>query len=141
MIGQILNDTKAGDLILVSEISRLGRSTLQILKILELVTTKKVAVHITKNNNIMDDSMQATITATILGLVARIERKFIFSRTREVLAKCKTEGIKLGRPKAKPNSLNSTTIVTKYLSTAGRASTNVPSPNLSNVLLPLYTNG
>ena len=46
----------------------------------------------------MDGSMQSTITATILGLAAQIEREFISTRTKESLQKLKQEGVKLGRP-------------------------------------------
>ena len=47
----------------------------------------------------MDGSLQATITATILGLAAHIEREFISARTKEALSKRKMDGVKLGRPK------------------------------------------
>ena len=46
----------------------------------------------------MDGSIQSTITATVLGLAAQIEREFISSRTKEALSKRKSEGFKLGRP-------------------------------------------
>lgn len=54
---------------------------------------------------VMDGSMQSTITATILGLVAQIEREFISSRTKEALQKRKLEGKQLGRPKGKSDNL------------------------------------
>lgn len=46
----------------------------------------------------MDGSMQATITATILGLAAQIEREFLSLRTKEALARRKSQGLPLGRP-------------------------------------------
>lgn len=98
-IGTILNRATEGDKIIVAEVSRLGRSTLQVLEILEIAAQKGICVHIAKNNMVMDGSMQATITATILGLAAQIEREFISARTKEALAKRKAEGMKLGRPK------------------------------------------
>lgn len=49
--------------------------------------------------------MQATITVTILGLAAQIEREFISARTKEALAKRKQDGVKLGRPKGDANML------------------------------------
>jgi DNA invertase Pin-like site-specific DNA recombinase len=48
-----------------------------------------------------DDSLNAKITATVLGLAAEIEREFISARTKEALAKRKAEGVQLGRPKGK----------------------------------------
>lgn len=104
-IGKIVNTAKAGDIILASEVSRLGRSALQVLEILEQAAKKEIAVHITKNSMIIDGSMQSTITATILGLAAQIEREFISTRTKEALAKRKADGVKLGRPKGKAQTL------------------------------------
>ncbi len=54
---------------------------------------------------IIDGSIESTITATILGLAAQIEREFISSRTKEALAKRKADGIKLGRPKGQSQLL------------------------------------
>jgi DNA invertase Pin-like site-specific DNA recombinase len=104
-IGNLLEKAVTGDVIIVAEVSRLGRSTLQVLEILEMAAQKGVSVHIAKNRIIMDGSLQATITATILGLAAQIEREFISARTKEALTKCKMEGIKLGRPKGQANLL------------------------------------
>ena len=104
-IGRLLETGKTGDIIIVSEVSRLGRSILQVLEILEVAAGKGISVHIAKNRMVMDGSMQSTITATILGLVAQIEREFISSRTKEALQKRKAEGMVLGRPKGESNSL------------------------------------
>lgn len=104
-IGDIINKAGAGDLLVVAEISRLGRSTLQVLEILEKAAIIGLSVHIAKNDMIMDGSMQSNITATILGLAAQIERDFISSRTKEALAKCKASGVKLGRPKGQAEFL------------------------------------
>jgi len=46
-----------------------------------------------------------TISATILGLTAQIEREFISTRTKEALARRKSQGLKLGRPKGQANLL------------------------------------
>ena len=54
---------------------------------------------------VLDGSMQSTITATILGLAAQIEREFISARTKEALAKKKSDGAKLGRPKGESDQL------------------------------------
>jgi DNA invertase Pin-like site-specific DNA recombinase len=104
-IGEILQSAKKNDVLIVAEVSRLGRSALQVLEILEFAAQHEISVHIAKNRFIMDGSMQATITATILGLAAQIEREFISLRTKEALAKCKQDGKKLGRPKGPAKTL------------------------------------
>ena len=104
-IGAVLEKAVAGDVIVAAEVSRLGRSTLQVLEILEMAAQKCVVVHIAKNHMVMDGSMQATITATILGLAAQIEREFISARTKEALAKRKIDGVILGRPKGQAATL------------------------------------
>jgi len=102
-IGRILKKAKDGDILLVAEISRLARSTLQVLEILQYSVEHGITVHIVKNNMIMDGSLHSRITATVLGLAAEIEREFISARTTEALAKRKAEGLPLGRPKGSKN--------------------------------------
>jgi len=104
-IGDILTKANGDDHIIVAEVSRLGRSALQVLEILECAAKQQVSVHIAKSNLVMDGSIQSTITATILGLAAEIEREFISVRTREALAQRKTDGAQLGRPKGPAVSL------------------------------------
>jgi DNA invertase Pin-like site-specific DNA recombinase len=98
-IGKILQQGQSGDVIVVAEVSRLARSTLGVLELLQIAAEKEISVHIAKSRLVMDGSMQATITATILGLAAQIEREFISVRTKEALNRRKAEGLPLGRPK------------------------------------------
>ncbi|RYZ80451.1 MAG: resolvase [Proteobacteria bacterium] len=104
-IADILETAKPGDILIVSEISRLARSTLQVLEILELAAKNKVSVHIVKNGLVMDGSIQATITATVLGLAAQIEKEFISLRTKEALTRRKESGLPMGRPKGKAQTV------------------------------------
>lgn len=97
-IGELLSCANKGDVLLVAEVSRLARSTLQVLEILKFASERQVSVIVVKNGLTFDNSMQSRITATILGLAAEIERDFISMRTREALAKRKTSGKQLGRP-------------------------------------------
>lgn len=97
-IGELLSGADKGDVLLVAEVSRLARSTLQVLEILKFSSERQVSVVIVKNGLTFDNSMQSRITATILGLAAEIERDFISMRTREALAKRKAAGKQLGRP-------------------------------------------
>ncbi len=103
-IGELINNTmKPGDTLVVSEISRLARSTLQVLEILEVSSDKKLSVHIAKQNLVFTEKgdITSTIMATVLGMVAQIEREFISMRTKEALAARKAAGMALGRPKGK----------------------------------------
>lgn len=102
-IGLLLKSAKKGDIVLVSEVSRLARSTLQVLELMKEAAGRGVSIHIVKNNMVLDGSMSAKITVTILGLAAEIERDFISARTKEGLARRKAEGKKLGRPKGAKN--------------------------------------
>ena len=64
-----------------------------------------VTVHIAKNRMVLDQSLPATITATILGLAAQIEREFISARTKEALERRKAAGLPVGRPKGRATKL------------------------------------
>ena len=54
---------------------------------------------------VLDQSLPVTITATILGLAAQIEREFISARTKEALARRKAAGLPVGRPKGRATKL------------------------------------
>lgn len=97
-LGQLITGAGQGDVIVVAEVSRLARSTLQVLEISRECIERGVSLHVAKNGIVFDDTMQSKIVATVLGLVAEIERDFISARTKEALAKRKAEGVKLGRP-------------------------------------------
>jgi DNA invertase Pin-like site-specific DNA recombinase len=97
-LGNVIAQASAGDVVVVSEVSRLARSTLQVLEIMRECIDKGIHLHVVKNGIVLDGSMQAKIVATVLGLAAEIERDFISSRTKEALAKRKAEGMQLGRP-------------------------------------------
>lgn len=98
-LGSLLDTLVAKDVIVFAEVSRMARSTLQVLEILEFCTERDIHVYIAKQKMTLDGSMQSRITATVLGLAAEIEREFISLRTREALAARKASGMTLGRPK------------------------------------------
>ena len=103
-LGKLLTNTaKAGDVI-IAEISRMARSTLQVLEILECCMQRELTVHIAKQQMVLDDKLPSRITATVLGLAAEIERELISMRTKEALAKRKASGKPLGRPKGRQSA-------------------------------------
>ncbi len=102
-VGRLLTETvHAGDAVLFAEISRMARSTLQVLEMLEHCMRQGVSVHIAKQQLVLDGSIQSRIAATVLGLAAEIEREMISLRTTEALAKRKAAGLPLGRPRGTP---------------------------------------
>ena len=103
--GEVLAQAESGDIVIVSEVSRFARTTLEVLEILKLCTEKNINLHIAKNSMRFDDSMQSRITATVLAMAAEIEREFISTRTKEALAAKKAAGVKLGRPRGKAKKL------------------------------------
>lgn len=99
-VGRLLTETaQAGDVVVFAEISRMARSTLQVLEMLEHCMARRVTVHIAKQQMVLNGSMQSRIAATVLGLAAEIEREFLSLRTTEALAKRRAAGQPLGRPK------------------------------------------
>ena len=104
-LGRLLYDfAVAGDVVIFAEISRMARSTLQVLEMLELSMERELHIHIAKQRMILDDSLNSRIAATMLGLAAEIERELVAERTREALAKRQAEGKPRGRPKGVTNA-------------------------------------
>lgn len=104
-LGKLIGQCNASDVVVVSEVSRLARNTLQVLEIMRECVSKQIHLHVVKNGMVFDGSMQSTIVGTVLGLAAEIERDFISARTKEALAKRKAEGAVLGRPKGHAKKL------------------------------------
>lgn len=98
-IADILDDAQAGDTIIVSELSRLGRSMLECMEILSIAAQKGVNVYAVKGNWRLDSSIQSEIIAMAFAMASEIERDLISKRTKEALVAKKASGIKLGRPK------------------------------------------
>lgn len=97
-LGRLLRKVEGGDLIICSEISRLGRSLFMIMEILNICMTKECRVWTVKDGYRLGDDIQSKVLAFAFGLSAEIERNLISQRTREALARKKNEGVKLGRP-------------------------------------------
>ncbi len=98
-IGGVINDLQSGDHLVVSELSRLGRSMLECMEILAVASEKQINIYAIKGNWQLDSSIQSKIIAMAFSMAAEIERDLISKRTREALAAKKKQGIRLGRPK------------------------------------------
>ena len=98
MLGKTIEKMNEGDLIISTELSRLGRNMLMIMGILHICSSKGVCIHTIKDNFDLTDTINSKIIAFAFALAAEIERNLISQRTREALAVRKLQGIKLGRP-------------------------------------------
>lgn len=98
-LGKLLRHVKKGDLIICSELSRLGRSLYMIMEILSYCMHRDCQVWTIKDGYRLGDDIQSKVLAFAFGLSAEIERNLISQRTREALARLKAEGKHIGRPK------------------------------------------
>jgi len=98
-IKEVVDRLGKDDRLIVPELSRLGRSTLEVLEILRTAKDKDIAVYSVKEGLEMNGSVQAKVMSTMLALFAELERDFISQRTKEALRVKKAQGVKLGRPK------------------------------------------
>jgi len=98
-IFSIINNAQNGDVVIVSELSRLGRSMLEIMEILSIASEKKLTIYAIKGDWQLDTSIQSKIMAMVFAMASEIERELISARTKEALRVKKEQGIPLGRPK------------------------------------------
>lgn len=97
-LGQVLNDLQPNDIIVAAEISRLGRSLLEVMRILEYCLNQGCQVWTIKENYKLGNDIQSKVMAFAFGLSAEIERNLISQRTKSSLDNIKSNGKKLGRP-------------------------------------------
>jgi DNA invertase Pin-like site-specific DNA recombinase len=100
-IDQLLEQLSSGDTLIVSELSRMGRSVGDIITTMDTLVKKNIRFLAVKEGIRLDgeQSLQTKVMITMFSLFAEIERELISMRTKEALAKAKAEGKKLGRPK------------------------------------------
>lgn len=88
-----------GDYLIVTEISRLSRSLLDIMEVIHLCIRRRIILYSTKEGYTFENNLNSRILAFAFGLAAEIERDLISLRTKEALAVRKSNGVVLGRPK------------------------------------------
>ena len=103
-LGDLLSKVKKEDLIICSELSRLGRNLFMIMEILNQCMNKECRVWTIKDGYRLGDDIQSKVLAFAFGLSAEIERNLISQRTKEALARKKAEGVILGRPTGRKSS-------------------------------------
>ena len=86
-------------MLIVTELSRLGRSLLEVMSLLHRMMELDVRVLATKEGYELGNTISAKVLAFAFSLSAEIERSMISSRTKEALARKRSEGVRLGRPR------------------------------------------
>ena len=102
LIDQTLEQLQKNDILIVTKLDRLGRSTIEVLQIIEDIKNKGVELHIIKDGIVVDGNDTSPINQMIITLLtgfAQMERSFISERTKSALAQRKASGVKLGRQK------------------------------------------
>ena len=97
-LGTLLENLGENDILITCEISRLGRSLLEVMRILETCLNKNCQVWTLKENYRLGNDIQSKVLAFAFSLAAEIERNLISQRTKSSLANLKASGKKLGRP-------------------------------------------
>lgn len=103
-LGKLLKKVNKDDIIICSELSRLGRNLFMIMEILNICMNKECRVWTIKDNYRLGDDIQSKVLAFAFGLSAEIERNLISQRTKEALARKRAEGVVLGRPRGRKSS-------------------------------------
>lgn len=108
-LGVLIESVSAGDIIICTELSRLGRNLFMIMEILNICMTKNCRVWTIKDGYRLGDDIQSKVLAFAFGLSAEIERNLISQRTKEALARRRAMGVKLGRRNGCRNKRNKLT--------------------------------
>ena len=99
-IDELLGMLNDGDILLVTELSRLGRSTTEVITIVNSLAKRNIRVIVLKQNlDISQQDINSKVTLTLFSLFSELERDLISLRTKEALASKKRQGQILGKPK------------------------------------------
>lgn len=99
-IDEVLSRLQRGDTLIVTELSRLGRNTAEIILLVNALVQRGIRLIALKQHiDLTDHDMSSKIIITVFSLLAELERDLISMRTREALAAKKSQGITLGKPK------------------------------------------
>ncbi len=96
-LGPLVEGLAEGDRLIVPELSRLGRSMIEVLEIIQAAKAAGACIYAVKGGWQLDDTIQSKIISSVLAMMAEVERDLISERTREALAAKRAAGVKLGR--------------------------------------------
>lgn len=103
-LDKLLKKMRKDDILICSELSRLGRNLLMIMGILNECMNRDIQVWTIKDNYRLGSDINSKVLAFAFGLSAEIERNLISQRTKEALARKRAEGVVIGRPKGRKSS-------------------------------------
>lgn len=103
-LGVLLKKMSKDDILICTELSRLGRNLLMIMGILNDCMQREILLWTIKDNYRLGNDINSKVLAFAFGLSAEIERNLISQRTKEALARKRAEGVILGRPKGSKSS-------------------------------------
>lgn len=97
----MLEKLNSHDTLIVTELSRLGRSSSEILTLMNELIKKQIKIILIKQNVVISSDrydMNSKIMVTFFSLFGELERDMVSLRTKEALSAKKAQGIKLGKP-------------------------------------------
>ena len=97
-LGKLIPKLKSGDILITTEISRLARSLMELMGILQTCLEHECQVWTLKENFRLGTDVQSKVLAFAFGLSAELSKSLLQARVRESLARLKANGKKLGRP-------------------------------------------
>lgn len=102
-LGELIDRLENGDTLIITELSRLGRSISMIFDIISMLKKRNVRCVAIKNNFDMNPNDSNDIITSVIifafGLSAQIERQLISERTKQGLAVARAKGKRIGRQK------------------------------------------
>jgi DNA invertase Pin-like site-specific DNA recombinase len=101
-LDELLAQLAEGDTLVVTELSRFGRSTGEVINLIDDLLDTGIRIVVIKQNLVLDktrDDIQSITMITMLSLFAQLERMIISQRTKEALAAKRTQGVVLGKPR------------------------------------------
>lgn len=117
-LGGILPNLRAGDTLIVSEISRLGRTIRMLVNIIDRLLRRGVKIILVKQNMVLDPAsqdafkaMQTTVFITVFALCAQIERELLRVRTKEGVARAIANGADWGTHARRPHKTRAKTLI------------------------------
>jgi len=103
LIDELFTSLSLGDMLIISELSRLGRSTQEVLQTIEKLMSIGVELHIIKQKMVINPNNKNDLVSkamiTLMSLFSELERDLISQRTTEALKARKAQGVVLGKPK------------------------------------------